>query len=182
MGPLQFDDPSDELEYFLKSLEKDPILNTTTDEIPIAIAHETDEIAVFFSNLQNEEYRKHAFETLLERRQKKQEEIEVCQEEIEIIDDLLYLIQQRSIEQNNTSTTQNILYFDEISITESFPDEFILLPENVSHDSFDDDSLNSYLFITPTPPNTQQSNNVHPLNDPFSLFSNDQFLSDEFFF
>ncbi|CAF1505231.1 unnamed protein product [Adineta ricciae] len=182
MGPLQFDNPSDELEYFLKTLEKDSIFNMTTNQVPIAIAHETDEIAIFFSKLHNEEYRKNAYEILLERKRKKQEEIEVCQEEIEIIDDILKFIQQSSIEQNNISNTQNILYFDETPIMESFPDEFILLDENTFEDCFDDDSLNSYLFITPTPPNTQQSNNVHPLNDPFSLFSNDQFLSDDFFF
>ena len=46
MGPLQFDNPADELEYFLKSLEKDSMFNTTTNQVPIAIAHETDEIAV----------------------------------------------------------------------------------------------------------------------------------------
>ena len=76
----------------------------------------------------------------------------------------------------------DILYFDETPMEENFPDEFILLSENFSQESFDDDSLDSYLFVTPTPPNTQQSNNIHLLNDPFSSFSNDQFLSDEFFF
>ena len=41
------------------------------------------------------------YETLLERKRKKQEEIE-------IIDDLLQFIEQRSTEQNNTSTTQSL--------------------------------------------------------------------------
>jgi len=57
------------------------------------------------SNLRNDEYRKHIFEKLIERRQIKQEEIRVRQEEIQVVDDILKFINQYQIKHSNDQLT-----------------------------------------------------------------------------
>jgi hypothetical protein len=57
------------------------------------------------SNIRNDEYRKHIFEKLIERRQIKQEEIRVRQEEIQVVDDILKFINQYQIKHSNDQLT-----------------------------------------------------------------------------